>query len=146
MAMLPPQLKGFLVTARRLFKKPITIQYPDERKPLASRFRGMPALRSDPDTGRLLCVDCGLCEQICPTGAIVINVVPTERDEERNIVEWTLKLGRCMFCGLCARVCPVDAVTMSRHYELASQQRDQFFRQKGELAILGQDEPGYFNQ
>ena len=144
--MLPPQLKRFLVTAGRLFKKPITIQYPDERKPLASRFRGMPALRSDPDTGRLLCVDCGLCEQICPTGAIVINVVPTERDEERNIVEWTLKLGRCMFCGLCARVCPVDAVTMSRHYELASQNRDQFFRQKGELAILGQDEPGYFNQ
>jgi formate hydrogenlyase subunit 6/NADH:ubiquinone oxidoreductase subunit I len=106
----------------------------------------MPALRSDPDTGRVLCVACGLCEQICPTGAIVINVVPTERDDERNLVEYTLKLGRCMFCGLCARVCPVDAVTMSKHYELISQSRDQFFRQKGELSILGQDEAGYYQQ
>ena len=141
-----PQLKGFVVTFRRLFKKPITVQYPDERREVASRFRGIPALRSDPDTGRLLCVDCGLCEQICPTGAIVINVGPTERDEERNLVEWTLKLGRCMFCGLCARVCPVDAVTMSSHYELVSRSRDQFFRQKGELAVLGQDEPDYFRQ
>lgn len=51
-----------------------------------------------------------------------------------------------MFCGLCARVCPVDAVTMSQHYELASQSRDQFFRQKGELSVLGQDEPAYFQQ
>ncbi len=143
--MLAP-IKGFLVTFRQMFQKPVTIQYPDERRPKADRFRGMPALRSDPDTGRVLCVACGLCEQICPTGAIVINVEPTERDEERNIVEWTLKLGRCMFCGLCARVCPVDAVTMSGHYELVSQSRDQFFRQKGELALLGQDAPGYFQQ
>ena len=143
--MLPP-IQGFLVTLKRLFKPTLTIQYPDERRPLPDRFRGIPALRSDPDTGRVLCVACGLCEQICPTGAIVINIAPTERDEERNLVEYTLKLGRCMFCGLCARVCPVDAVTMSQHYELASQNRDQFFRQKGELSVLGQDEPGYFNQ
>ncbi len=141
-----PQIKGFFVTLRQLTKKPITIQYPDERKPITDRFRGMPSLRSDPDTGRILCVACGLCEQICPTGAIVINVEPTERDEERNLVEYTLKLGRCMFCGLCARVCPVDAVTMSKHYELASQSRDQFFRQKGELSILGQDESAYYQQ
>jgi formate hydrogenlyase subunit 6/NADH:ubiquinone oxidoreductase subunit I len=91
-------------------------------------------------------VACGLCEQICPTGAIVINVEPTEREEERNLVEYTLKLGRCMFCGLCARVCPVDAVTMSKHHELATQSRDQFFRQKGELSVLGQDESAYFQQ
>ena len=143
--MLPP-IQGFLVTLKRLFKPTLTIQYPDERRPLADRFRGIPALRSDPDTGRVLCVACGLCEQICPTGAIVINIAPTERDEERNLVEYTLKLVRCMFCGLCARVCPVDAVTMSQHYELVSPNRDQFFRQKGELSVLGQDEPGYFNQ
>jgi hypothetical protein len=40
----------------------------------------------------------------------------------------------------------VDAVTMSKHYELISQSRDQFFRQKGELSILGQDEAGYYQQ
>ena len=38
-------LKGLKITGRKLSKKPITIQYPEEKTPLSSRFRGLHALR-----------------------------------------------------------------------------------------------------
>jgi NADH-quinone oxidoreductase subunit I len=33
-------LKGFAVTFRQIFKKPITQQYPEDNRPLYPRFRG----------------------------------------------------------------------------------------------------------
>jgi formate hydrogenlyase subunit 6/NADH:ubiquinone oxidoreductase subunit I len=37
------EIKGFGVTFKRLFKKDLTIEYPDERRPLEERFRGLPS-------------------------------------------------------------------------------------------------------
>jgi NADH-quinone oxidoreductase chain I len=134
------EVKGFWVTLRRLAVSNQTIQYPDERREMAPRFRGLPSLRTDPETGEALCVACGLCARICPTSCLEMNVVPSE-EGDRELGEFILRSGRCLFCGFCAQVCPVDAITMSGEYELATMERDGLIYTKTELADIGsQDE------
>ena len=38
--LIPATLKGFAVTFREMFKKPITQQYPEVKRPVYPRFRG----------------------------------------------------------------------------------------------------------
>ena len=97
------EVKGFAVTFKRLFAPKITIQYPDEKRDMAPRFRGLPSLRVDPESGEALCVACGLCARICPTSCLEMHVVPSE-EGDRELGEFILKAGRCMFCGLCSQV------------------------------------------
>ncbi len=40
--MIIPLLKGLQTTLKAIFSKPITIQYPEERRPVSDRFRGAP--------------------------------------------------------------------------------------------------------
>jgi NADH-quinone oxidoreductase chain I len=134
------EVKGFAVTFKRMLRPKITIQYPDEKRDMAPRFRGLPALRSDPETGEALCVACGLCARICPTSCLEMHVVPSE-EGDRELGEFILRAGRCMFCGLCAQVCPVDAITMSGEYELSSLDRDGLVYTKTELATIGAQAP-----
>ncbi len=130
------EVKGFGVTLKRLFTPKMTIQYPDEKREMAPRFRGLPSLRADPETGEALCVACGLCARICPTSCLEMHVVPSE-EGDRELGEFILRSGRCMFCGLSSQVCPVDAITMSREYELSVQDRDGLIYSKIELATIG---------
>ena len=44
------EVKGFQVTFKRLFKPKVTIEYPEEKRHMAPRYRGLPSLRADPDT------------------------------------------------------------------------------------------------
>jgi NADH-quinone oxidoreductase chain I len=134
------EVKGFAVTFNRMLMPKVTIQYPDEYRPLAERFRGLPSLRSDPETGEALCVACGLCARICPTSCLEMNVLPSE-EGDRELGEFILRAGRCMFCGLCAQVCPVDAITMSHEWELSVLERDGLVYSKIELATIGAQSP-----
>src|SRR5688572_29366400 len=130
------EVKGFAITARRFFGKPATTQYPEEKRPMADRFRGLPSLRSDPETGEPLCVACGLCARICPTSCLEMHVVPSE-EGDRELGEFILRAGRCLHCGMGAQVCPVDAIAMSKEYELAVQDRSGLIFTKTELAQIG---------
>jgi NADH-quinone oxidoreductase subunit I len=132
------EVKGFAVTFKRLFAPTITIQYPDEKRELAPRFRGLPSLRVDPESGEALCVACGLCARICPTSCLDMHVIPSE-EGDRELGEFMLKAGRCLFCGLCSQVCPVDAIAMSGEYELSVMDRDGLVYTKTELATIGAD-------
>ncbi len=128
--------KGFAVTLKRLTRDPVTIEYPDVKRDMSNRFRGLPALRSDPQTGEALCVACGLCARICPTSCLEMHVVPSE-EGDRELGEFILRAGRCLNCGMCAQVCPVDAIAMSKEYELAVQDRAGLIFTKTELAQIG---------
>jgi NADH-quinone oxidoreductase chain I len=130
------ELKGFAVTAKRFFRPDTTIEYPDETRPHAERFRGLPSLRADPETGEALCVACGLCARICPTSCLEMHVVPSE-EGDRELGEFILRAGRCLFCGFCAQVCPVDAITMSKEIEHAVLNRNGLIYTKTELASIG---------
>jgi NADH-quinone oxidoreductase subunit I len=130
------EVRGFWVTLRRLAIPNETIQYPEERREMPPRFRGLPALRADPATGEALCVACGLCSRICPTSCLEMHVVPSE-EGDRELGEFILRSGRCLFCGMCAQVCPVDAITMSGAYEMATMDREGMIFTKTELASIG---------
>jgi NADH-quinone oxidoreductase subunit I len=139
------EVKGFGVTLKRAFIPKITIQYPEEKRDMPPRFRGLPSLRADPDTGEALCVACGLCARICPTSCLEMNVIPSE-EGDRELGEFILRAGRCMFCGLCSQVCPVDAITMSAEYELSVLDRDGLVYTKTELAEFGAQAPIWWDE
>lgn len=56
---------GMGIVVGHVFMEPATINYPFEKGPLSSRFRGEHALRRYP-SGEERCIACKLCEAICP--------------------------------------------------------------------------------
>ena len=58
-------LKGFSVTFRQIFKKPITQQYPEFKRAVYPRFRGRHMLHRH-ENGLEKCVGCSLCAAACP--------------------------------------------------------------------------------
>ena len=65
-------LKGMRLTGNHLFKRKITVQYPEDKTPQSPRFRGLHALRRYPN-GEERCIACKLCEAVCPAVAITID-------------------------------------------------------------------------
>ena len=71
------------LTGRYLFRKKITVEYPEHRTPLSPRFRGLHALRRY-ESGEERCIACKLCEVICPALAIVIESKEREDGSRRT--------------------------------------------------------------
>ena len=130
------RVKGFGITFREMLQRPVTIQYPEERRPLPPRFRGLPVLVVDPDTGREKCVACGLCAQICPNNVLAMTSEP-DREKGRRPATFTLNAPRCLFCGLCEQACPERAIVMSHRFELSTDFRRELIYNKEELMELG---------
>ena len=135
---LPAIFKGLSITFRRLFKKNITMQFPEERWTVREHSRGMPVLVSG-DDGRPKCVACSLCEFGCPPTAIFI--VPTELEEgnkvERGPAVFDLNMLRCIYCGLCEEACPEEAIFMSQNYMVWGADRKDMVFHKEKLYELG---------
>ena len=120
-------VKGFGVTFRHLFKKPVTQQFPNEKRAVYPRFRGRHRLHRH-ENGLEKCVGCSLCAAACP--ADCIRVVAAENDPadrvsagERYAAVYEINLARCIFCGYCEIACPFDAITMGHDYEMADYSR-----------------------
>ena len=71
-------LKGFALTFRQIFKKPITQQYPEYKRPLYPRFRGRHRLWRH-QNGLEKCVGCSLCAAACPADCIRVVAAPPSR-------------------------------------------------------------------
>ena len=108
-------LKGFGVTFKQIFKKPITQQYPEYKRPIYPRFRGRHRLWTHAN-GLEKCVGCSLCAAACP--ADCIRVVAAENTAENRVSPgeryaevYEINMTRCIFCGYCEIACPFDAIT-----------------------------------
>src|SRR6266581_4126502 len=95
------------LTGRHLFRRKITVQFPEEKTPMSPRFRGLHALRRYPN-GEERCIACKLCEAICPALAITIEAEP-RADGSRRTTRYDIDMTKCIYCGFCQETCPVDA-------------------------------------
>ena len=129
-------VKGFSLTLSQMFTRRITIQYPEQRREPAERYRGLHALRCHPDSGEERCISCCLCARICPTECIRL---VTKGEEEKKVIEvYDIDMGHCLFCGLCAEVCPVEAIVLTRKYEAAYYRREETVLHKRDLLENGE--------
>jgi len=69
--MLSELFKGMALTGKYMFRRKITVQFPEEKTPQSPRFRGLHALRRY-ENGEERCIACKLCEAVCPALAITI--------------------------------------------------------------------------
>lgn len=82
-----------------------------------------------------LCTGCGMCERICPSGAISMN------DNKTAVIEMSL----CLRCGRCHDSCPSEAV---RHdSELVPLQVEKNLKDartlvEKSISLLGDEEEG----
>jgi len=134
--------RAMSVTLRNLFRKPVTVQYPDVQRAYPDRFRGILALVYDKETGEEACIGCRLCEYICPPQVIKVVMLKAEK---RNFAKtFTLELYACEFCELCVQVCPTDAIIMMKSFDLAAADRRDLLLDKDRLHALGlQFEPSW---
>jgi NADH-quinone oxidoreductase chain I len=125
-------LRGMSVTGTYFVVDKVTVEYPKEKLETYPRFRGAHALLTDPETGDTKCVACMLCATICPSRCISI-VGEQTPDARSHPASFDLDLSRCIFCGLCEEVCPEAAIVMTREYELATFDKNDFYLDKQKL-------------
>lgn len=136
MKMFLSNIRTIWLTFLRLFKKPITVQYPEEKPYLAPRYRGRIILSRDPD-GKERCVACNLCAAVCPTDCISLQA--TEDEDGRRYPEFfRINFSRCIFCGLCEEACPTYSIQLIPDFEMAEYDRQNLVYEKEDLLIDGQ--------
>ena len=128
-------VEAFRLASKYFLKEKATINYPNEKGFISSRFRGEHALRRYA-SGEERCIACKLCEAICPAQAIVIDAEVRE-DGSRKTTRYDIDMTKCIYCGFCQEACPVDAIVEGPNFEFATETREELFYTKEKLLDNG---------
>lgn len=117
----------------------VTIQYPQERLAV-------------PDVGRYRlymetedCIGCDQCARICPVDCITIEKIKAVDDlgltsdgskKKFYLPTFDIDMAKCCYCGLCTVVCPTECLTMTKSYDFAEYDRENFLYHFGNLSPI----------
>ena len=126
---------GVLITTNYFFRRSVTLNYPHEKGPLSTRFRGEHMLRRYM-TGEERCIACKLCEAVCPAQAITIEAEP-RLDGSRRTIVYDIDMTKCIYCGFCQEACPVDAIVEGHNFEFSTELHEELLYNKDKLLSNG---------
>jgi NADH-quinone oxidoreductase subunit I len=128
-------VSGLALTLKYMFKRKVTVNYPFEKNPISTRFKGEHCLRRYPN-GEERCIACKLCEAICPAQAITIEAAERE-DGSRRAIRYDIDMMKCIYCGMCEEACPVDAIVEGPNYEYTGERPEELLYNKEKLLDNG---------
>lgn len=129
-------LRTIWITFTHLFRKKVTVEYPEKKNKLPPRYRGRIVLTRDPDEEER-CVGCYLCAVACPVDCIALQA--TEDENGRRYPEtFRINFSRCIYCGYCEEACPTYAIQLIPDVEMSEYDRQQMVYEKEDLLIAGE--------
>lgn len=126
-------MRGLSTTLKSMLEKPVTIPYPEVKRPVRPRFKGRHVLKryeSGAEAGLEKCIGCSLCAAACPADAIFVEASENTDEEryspgERYASTYEINMLRCIYCGYCEDACPTEAIVLGDNYELSFTHRSQ---------------------
>jgi len=111
--------KGYWVTLKYSFKPTITFQFPQEKKPIAERFRGVLSFHPE------ICISCDMCARVCPSDVISLKWTRNEQTKKKDLDWYQIDYAKCNVCRLCEEICPTKnkSVRHSNEYEITFDNR-----------------------
>ncbi len=151
---------GMVEVLKTVTEKPVTVEYPEQQKPMSTRFRGRHNLKRYEDTGLERCIGCALCAAACPADAIYVEASENTDAKrfspgERYASTYEINMLRCIFCGYCEDACPTNAIVLEPIEFPTGYTREEMIYQKDRLleaptnglpSTPQQVEPGRFDR